>query len=387
MLERSNVIAGQLVDWRRDFHIHPELGFQETRTAACVAEVLGSLGYNVRSGVGRTGVVAERGERHPIVAIRADMDALPIQEANDVPYASQIPGVMHACGHDAHVAIVLGVATLLAEADFPGMVRLLFQPSEEAGDEEGISGAPRMVEDGAMEGVDAVLALHVWPTIPTGEIAIGGGAVSAGVDSFRAIIKGQGGHGAYPHRTIDPVFIGGHVVLALHAIVSRRLRPIDSAVVTVGSIHGGQAPNVIPEQVELTGTIRFLDEEVRQQIRAEIDRTLGMARAMGGDYVLQIEPGGTPMVNDEAVANCIREVAIELLGAEHVLPQEVSMGSEDLGAFLDLAPGAMFRLGCQIAGDERQAHNPHFDIDERCLPIGTAALTEAALRLLRGASA
>jgi amidohydrolase len=387
MLERSREIAERLIAWRRDFHMHPELGFRETRTAGRAVEVLESLGYRVRTGVGRTGVVAERGERHPIVAIRADMDALPIQEANNVPYTSQIPGVMHACGHDAHVAIALGVATLLAEENFPGTVRFLFQPSEEAGDEKGVSGAPRMVEDGAMKGVDAVLALHVWPTIPVGEIAIGEGAVSAGVDSFRAIIKGRGGHGAYPHRTVDPIFIGGHVVLGLHAIVSRRLRPIDSAVVTVGSIHGGQAPNVIPEQVELTGTIRFMDDEVRQQIHAELDRTLGMARAMGGDYVLQIEPGGTPMVNDEAVANFIREVAIELLGAEHVLPQEVSMGSEDLGAFLDLAPGAMFRLGCRIESDERQAHNPRFDIDEGCLPIGTAVLTEAALRLLRGASA
>jgi amidohydrolase len=387
MLERSKEIAEQLVAWRRDFHMHPELGFRETRTAAHVAEVLERLGYRVRTGVGRTGVVAEHSGGYPIVAIRADMDALPIQEANEVFYASQVPGVMHACGHDAHVAIALGVATLLVEEGFPGTVRFLFQPSEEAGDEEGVSGAPRMIEDGAMEGVDAVLALHVWPTIPTGEIAIGGGPVSAGVNAFRAVIKGRGGHGAYPHRTVDPIFIGGHVVLALHAIVSRRLRPIDSAVVTIGSIHGGQAPNVIPEQVELTGTVRFMDEEVRQQICAEIERALGMARAMGGDYVLQIEPGGTPMVNDEAVANCIREVAIELLGVEHVLPQEVSMGSEDLGAFLDLAPGAMFRLGCRIESDERQAHNPRFDIDEGCLPIGTAALTEAALRLLRGESA
>jgi amidohydrolase len=293
---------------------------------------------------------------------------------------------MHACGHDAHTAIALGVATLLKEESFPGTIRFLFQPSEERGDEEGVSGAPRMVEDGAMEGVDAILALHVWPSVPAGIIAIEGGPISAGVDAFRATIIGRGGHGAYPHLTVDPVFVAGHVVLALHGIVSRRLRPIDPAVVTVGSIHGGQAANVIPAQVEITGTMRFMNQEVREQIHAEIERALEMTRVMGGDYTFQLEPGGLPMVNDETVAGCIRQVAVDLLGADSVLPQETSMGSEDYGAFCDLAPGAMFRLGCLIEGDERQGHNACFDIDEACMPVGVAILAETALRLLRDAS-
>jgi amidohydrolase len=386
MLERARGIERQLVAWRRDFHAHPELGFQEARTAARVAEVLGVLGYRVRTGVGRTGVTAERGDGHPIVAIRADMDALPIQEANDAPYASQVPGVMHACGHDAHTAMALGVATLLAEEEFPGTVRFLFQPSEEAGDEEGISGATRMVEAGAMEGVGAVLAQHVRASLPVGDVAVEAGPVSAGVDTFRAAIIGQGGHGAYPHLLVDPIYIAGHVILALNGIVSRRLSPTEPAVVSIGSIHGGQACNVIPERVEISGTIRFMDQKVREQIYAEIERALEVARTLGGDYELQIEPGGLPMVNNVRVADLFRQVAIDLLGSEHVPQQELTMGAEDFEVLSRLAPGAMFVLGCRIEGNERRSHNPWFDIDEGCLSIGTAILAEAALRLLKEGS-
>jgi amidohydrolase len=385
VLERAKEIFDRLVVWRRDFHAHPELGFQETRTAARVAEELQSLGYRVRTGVGRTGVVAESGAGHPLVAIRADMDALPIQEANDVPYASQVPGVMHACGHDAHTAMALGVAMLLAEEEFPGTVCFIFQPSEEVGDEEGISGATRMVEDGAMEGVDAVLAQHVRASLPVGDISVEAGSVSAGVDTFHAAIIGQGGHGAYPHLLVDPIYIAGHAILALNGIVSRRLSPTAPAVVSVGSIHGGSAPNVIPERVEVSGTIRFMDQEVRERIYAEIERALDVARALGGDYELVIEQGGLPMVNDEGIVELFRKVAADLLGSEHVLGQDLTMGAEDFGVFANLAPGAMFELGCCIEGDERKGHSPRFDIDERCLPIGVAVLAEAALRLLRGA--
>ena len=385
MLKRAEAIAEQLVAWRRDIHMHPELGFQEKRTAGRVAEVLESLGYCVRTGVGRTGVVAERGAGHPIVAIRADMDALPIQEENEVPYASQVPGVMHACGHDAHTAIALGVATLLAEEEFPGTVRFLFQPSEEVADAEGKSGAPRMVEDGAMEGVDQVLALHTDPTSAVGEIYLQAGPACAGTDSFYVTVMGKGGHGAAPQDVVDPIYIAGHVVLALHGVVSRRLHPGDAAVVSLGSIHGGHADNVIPERVEITGTIRFLAQDVREQLHTEIERALGVARALGGDDQLSFKAGSLPMVNDAAVVELLREVVTDLLGAEHILPPDKpEMGAEDFGTFSALAPGAMFGLGCRIEGDERHAHNPHFDIDEGSLPIGAALMAEAALRLLRG---
>jgi amidohydrolase len=346
-------------------------------------EVAAALGYRVRTGVGRTGVAAERGEGPPVVAIRADMDALPIQDAKDVPYASEIPNVMHACGHDAHTAILLGVARLLAQEPYPGTLRLLFQPAEEVSDDEGLSGAPRMVQDGAMDGVETVLALHVNAAKPVGDVVLGAGPSSAGVDSFNATIYGRGGHGSAPHKVVDPIYIAGHAILALHGIVSRRLDPALPAVISIGSIHGGQADNVIPERVELSGTIRFTEPETQQQIHAEIEQALGVARALGGDYSLKIEIGCPPMHNDAEVVELLRSVATELLGPEHVLDHELHMGAEDFGSFSEMAPGAMFGLGCLIEGDERRHHDNRFDIDERCLPIGTAILAEAALRLLK----
>jgi amidohydrolase len=384
MLERAQEIQGQLVRWRRDIHMHPELGFQEQRTASLVAEKLQSLGYRVRTGVGRTGVVGERGEGPPIVAIRADMDALPLQEANEVPYASQVPGVMHACGHDAHTAMALGAATLLATETFPGAVRFLFQPAEEVSDDKGLSGAPRMVEDGAMEGVNAVMALHVHGGSPVGEITLEAGPGSAGVDSFWVTISGQGVHGAYPHKGLDPIHMASLVVLALHGIVSRRLNPFDPAVITVGSIHGGRANNIIPDKVQLAGTIRYEHPSVQAQVHGEIERALEVARALGGDYDLKIHTGSPPVINDERIAELIRGVAIDLLGREQVKPREKGMGAEDFAVLSSLAPGAMFRLGCRIDRDERKPHNPNFDLDERCLPIGAAILAESALRYLRG---
>jgi amidohydrolase len=384
VLKRAREIEEQLVAWRREFHMHPELGFQETRTAARVAEVLEGLGYRVRTGVGRTGVVADLGEGKPMIAIRADMDALPLQEENDVPYASQVPGVMHACGHDAHTAIALGVATLLAEESFSGTVRFLFQPAEEVADEEGISGAPRMIEDGAMEGVDMAMALHVGSSVATGKVVVETGLAAAGVDSFFATIVGRGGHGSAPHKVVDPIYIAGHVILALNGIVSRRLDPFERGVVSIGSIHSGTATNIIPERLEMTGTIRFTNEEVQKQIHAEIERAFEVARTLGGDYSLRFEIGYPPMINEEEAADLQRRAAIDLLGEENLDPPEPGMGSEDFGYFSSMACGAMLGLGCRIEGDERRHHSPFFDIDERCLPVGAAVLAEAALRFLRG---
>lgn len=383
MLERANQIFPQLVEWRRAIHRHPELGFQEVRTAQRVVDVLTPLGYRLRTGVGRTGVIAELGSGSPIVAIRADMDALPILEANETEYASQIPGVMHACGHDAHTAMVLGVAHLLAGERFPGTLRLLFQPAEEVGDEEGVSGAPRMVAQGAAEGVDIVLATHVDSSMVVGNISVDAGPSSAGVDTFYAKIIGEGGHGASPHKVVDPIHIAGHVVLALNSIVSRRLHPYTPAVVSIGSIHGGDASNVIPETVELVGTIRFMTTEVQKQIHVEIERCLHIARAMGGDYKLEMEIGYPPMFNHPVAAELIQQVAGDLLGKERLEKPKDEMGAEDFGFFSQVAPGAMFSLGARIEGDERKHHHPRFDIDERCLPIGCAILAEAALRYLR----
>lgn len=384
MLKKSQEMANQLVEWRRDFHRHPEGGFREVRTSQIVAQTLQELGYRVRSGVGRTGVVADLGQGHPLVAVRADMDALPIQEANEVPYASENPGWMHACGHDSHTAMALGVARLLAGEDLQGTVRFLFQPSEEMNDAEGLSGAPRMVEDGAMEGVDRVLALHVDPATPVGQIRVGSGPASGGVDSWFATIYGKGGHGSSPHKTVDPIYLTGHVILAINGVISRRLDPFAPAVLSIGSLQAGKAENVIPDQVELNGTIRYMDPKIQKVVHAELERALEIARTLGGDYRLKIELGTPPMINDAGVVRLMEAAAGDLLGAENVLPPLDGLGAEDFGCFSEIAPGAMFTLGCQIEGDVRFAHNPRFDIDERCLPIGTAILAESVLRIMRG---
>ena len=386
MLDKAKSIEKQIVDWRRDFHMHPELGFTETRTSAKVAEACEKMGYRVRRGVGRTGVVADFGSGSPVIAIRADMDALPILESNQVPYASQNAGVMHACGHDGHTAMALGAASLLAREKFQGTVRFLFQPSEEVGDEEGISGAPRMIEDGAMEGVDFVIAQHVDPAAATGTIGIEAGPSSGGVDSWFGEIIGHGGHGAKPETTVDPFFITAHVIFAMNGIVSRRINPFDPAVVSIGSINGGFTENVIPDRVKLTGTLRYTDVKVQKKIHAEIERAFEIARTLGGEYELKFEIGTPPMINHPKAADLIRAVGVDLLGNENVRPFEKTLGAEDFGCFMEHVPGAMFTLGIRIDSDPRTIHNPHFDINENALPIGTAILAESALRFLRSKS-
>jgi amidohydrolase len=383
MLRQAERIKDQLIHWRRDLHMHPELAFEETRTAARVIDEMQAMNYRVRAHVGRTGVVAELGTGRPIIAIRADMDALPIQEQNDVPYASQVPGVMHACGHDAHVACALGAASLLREQGFTGTVRFLFQPAEEKEDEDDVSGAPRMIQDAAMENVNAIIALHVDSSVAVGDVGLIAGPASAGVDTLYATILGRGGHGSRPESTVDPIYIASHVVLALYGILARRVPANSPAVISVGSIHGGQADNVIPEQVDLSATIRYTQSEIQQLLHREIGRALNVARALGGDFDHRIVIGYPPMVNDPDIVELLNQVASSFLGTDHVCHLEPEMGAEDFGFFSALAPGAMFMLGAKLQDDERQHHNPRFDIDERCLPIGAAILAEAALRLLR----
>jgi amidohydrolase len=277
--------------------------------------------------------------------------------------------------------MALGAAMLLNEIELKGEVRFLFQPSEEDDDEEGKSGAMRMVEEGAMEGVEAILALHVDPEAESGTIEISPGPMAAAVDSFKATIIGQGCHGAYPHRGVDPIFIAGEVILAIHGIVSRRIDPVKQAVISIGSIHGGTADNIIPEGVELTGTIRSFEEEVREELFTELEKAFQVTKALGGDFRLTIEKGYPVMVNEEKMSELIRKVTIDLLGEEKVLPKEPTMGAEDFSYFLAQTPGAMFRLGVK-KGEMRPGHSPHFDLDEEVLPIGTAILAESARRYL-----
>ena len=386
MLKQSYHIQEEIIEWRRDFHMHPELGFRELRTSARVAEELEKLGYRVRRGVARTGVVADLGEDGGrCIAIRADMDALPILEDNDVPYKSQHDGTMHACGHDSHTAMALGAAKLLAQEKFPGKVRFLFQPAEEVGDDQGISGAPRMIEDGVMEGVGMVIALHVDPSARVGDIHITAGPSSGGADSWYGRIIGKGGHGAKPELSVDPFYIAMHVLMALNGILSRRIRPFDPAVVSVGTLNGGFTQNVIPAHLDISGTLRYTDRAVQESIHAEIRRAFELARTLGGDYDLRFEIGPPPMLNDPQVSRLIEDTAVDLLGREHVTPIPKELGAEDFGSFTQLAPGAMFTLGTLIEGDERYLHHPRLDLNESALPIGTAIFSETALRFLRNA--
>ena len=384
-LDKARAMEDQIVAWRRDIHMHTELGFEETRTSRLVADTLREMGLDVEVGVGITGVVAHIGEGRPAVGIRADMDALPIQEENDVPYASQTPGVMHACGHDSHTAMLLGVAKMLSEmSNRPaGEIRLLFQPSEEKWDDEAKSGATRMIEDQALDDLDAVIALHVSSDLTSGVVEVAPGYVLAAVDSFEATIKGEGCHGASPHTGVDPIFIQAQIVNAIQGIRSRRLKPIAPSVVTIGAIHGGSATNIIPPEVKMLGTIRSYSEEIRSQIHEELEKAFSIARAMGGDYELSITRGYPALYNDPDVVEMMREVTTDAIGADNLEVLESRMGAEDFAYMAQKAPGAMFMLGVKMDEVNRPHHSPIFNIDEKALPIGSAILAETACRLLR----
>ena len=387
-LDQAVELQPQLSAWRRKIHQHPEIGFTEERTPAFVSERLSEMGISHERGVGRNGVVGHIGEGTPVIGIRADMDALPIQEANDVSYASQRPGVMHACGHDAHTAILLGVAQILnANSERPaGEVRLLFQPCEEGSvcrDEEGYTGAGRMMQDGALKELDAVIALHVSSDVPVGIIRIDDGPIHASSDTFHGRILGEGCHAAQPHSGVDPIYLLAHVVHAIQAIRARRLEPTAASVISIGSVHGGNAPNVIPDSISLSGTIRSYDEAVRSQIHEELERVFALTRAHGGDYELTITPGNPVGINDARVAGVIRQVARQVVGEEGTTTAGPTMGAEDFSLMTRAVPGAMFRLGAKLDERHRPHHSPIFDINESAFPLGVAILASTAQQLLR----
>ena len=336
MLDKAQALADELVRLRRDIHAHPELGFEEVRTAALVADTLNEIGgFEVKSGVGRTGVTAQIGSGDgPTIGIRADMDALPILEATGTAYSSENPGVMHACGHDAHTAMLLGVAHLLrqslAEEQWQGNVRLLFQPSEEKFDDQGVSGATAMLADAAMADVDHVIALHVKSDRPAGEIRIHDEFSLAAVDSFEAWIFGDGGHGAYPHTGVDPLFILSSVLPALYGIPSRRINPLRESVVSLGRISGGEINNVIPNRVQLLGTIRSYDPEVREQLWREVENALRISEMMGGRYEFKLSKGYPSLYNDPTVNSWLAGVARDLVDPAQVIYTEYGMGQKIL---------------------------------------------------------
>jgi amidohydrolase len=374
----------QLVAWRRDFHMHPELGLEEHRSAGIIAEILRGLGYSVQEGVAETGVVGllENGPG-PVVMSRVDMDALPIQEENDVPYASQNPGRMHACGHDAHMAIGLGVATLMMRHRdaWSGTLKLIFQPGE-----EGLHGADIMVEEGVLENPrpDVALAIHVWNKNPVGSFGATSGPVMAGAESWYATITGKGGHGAMPEQTVDPIVIAALAVNALQTIVSRNVSPLDTAVVTVGALLSGDAFNVIPDSAELRGTIRTYNLETRDMILRRVREIIeGTAQMMGAEATIGLYPLTPPLINDAKVSALVRDVVVDLFGADALKDDVRTMGSEDAAFFLQEIPGCFIFVGSGFTDREAPAHhNAHFDIDERALVNGVAVVVGALRRLM-----
>ncbi len=384
-------LQSQLVTWRRELHAHPELSFEEHLTSAFVANVLDGLGgYQVTRNVAKTGVVAElRSGEGPLIALRADMDALPIEEKNTFAFRSQSEGRMHACGHDGHTSMLLGAAVILkslfAGGKLRGGVRLLFQPAEEAADADGKSGAPYMLEEGALDGVDLALALHVNPAQPYGSLQLWSGAAMASVDTFEGALIGKGSHGGYPHLGVDPLWMLVPVLSALHGIVSRRVSPLETAVVTVGSVNGGSAPNIIPDEVALSGTMRTFDVQTREVLEAEVRRAFSLARELGGDFRLRITRE-SPALRNAPLANRLMQSALRALYPE---AQETwapfGMPGEDFAYIAEKVPAAMAFLGCATPDRvDRGLHTPIFDMDERCLPMGAALMADCARQALSG---
>jgi amidohydrolase len=385
LIERATGFQSELIDLRRDLHRHPELAFKENRTADVAARAVEALGWRVRRGVGRTGVVAEIGSGRPVVALRADMDALPIQESSDVDYRSTVDGVMHACGHDAHVAMLVGAARLLAEAeragDLAGTVRLLFQPSEESSDDEGMSGATRMIRDGAMESVDSVFGLHIGAHLNFGQAYISPGPIMAGSDLFTATVRGRSSHVGRPNEGIDAIVLAAHAILACQMGTARRISPHDEGTLAIGTIRGGFAENVLAESVALRGTIRYYREDVRQILRDALRRGLAVAETLGGRYDLSVKDGYPPVLIDPTTTALATAAVADIIGADAGVPFERMMGAEGLAILAREAPGCFFWLGAGLE-PPREHHHPAFDIDERALPIGAAALAACAIRAL-----
>ncbi len=382
-------LTPRLIEIRRHIHAHPELSGQEYKTAAYVSGVLSSYGYQVHEMIGKTGVVAElKGQSSPddnILAIRADMDALPILEKAEVPYISKSPGIMHACGHDVHTTVGLGTAMVLAELTesgdrlFPSTTRFLFQPAEETA-----QGAKWMVADGVMKDVAAIFALHTFPSIPAGTIGLRQGALTAAADDLEIVITGESGHGARPHEAIDAIWIAAQVITQLQQSISRTINPLHPAVITIGQISGGRAPNVIADQVRLTGTVRSLHADTHALLPSWITRIAEKICALhGATCTVNYTRGCTSVLNDVDLTNLVASCASEALGDDRIqwIP-DASMGAEDFANFTDLVPGTMFRLG--VGFPDRSVNHPlhhsQFEVDESALTTGVITMAYSAYR-------
>ncbi|MGH2536587.1 MAG: M20 metallopeptidase family protein [Candidatus Promineifilaceae bacterium] len=381
----AEALFDDLVRVRRDLHRHPELGFEERRTSALVAETLGRLGYQVQAGIGQTGVIGilEGEASGPTVLLRFDMDALPVAEESETDYVSTNPGVMHACGHDGHVAMGLGVAQILAghQSRLAGRLKLLFQPAE-----EGLGGALAVMADGALEAPrpDVALAMHLWNEIPLGQVRATAGPTMAASSVFTLTVAGRGGHGATPHKSIDPILAAAHIVAALQSIVSRNVDPLDSAVVTVGQMTAGTTFNVIPERAVLKGTVRSYDQELHRLVyRRILEMAQSMAAAFSCAATMETVAIVPAVTNADEPTQAVRRAAGRVVSPANVIAGR-TMGAEDMAYILEEIPGCYFFVGS--ANDARGLnfphHHPRFDFDERALVIGVATMAEAAAEYL-----
>ena len=376
-------VEGEILRLYHHFHAHPELSFQESETARTVADELTPLGYTLRTGVAGDGIVADLpGEAaRPTVAFRADMDALPIQEETGLVHASCVPGVMHACGHDTHTAMLLGAARVFSERRdaLKVNVRLIFQPGEESPPGRGRD----MVAQGAMDGVDEVYAIHVAPALPAGAIGTRAGAIMAAVDDFEITVRGKGGHGARPHETVDPILIAARLIEALHTLPSRRVNPIEPVVISVCKFQAGTAYNIIPDKARMRGTVRTVTEK-QHEAMPELIRQMGegVCRASDGEFEMDSRVGYPVTVNDPGAVTRLAGVAAELFGPEPGLVETpLEMGAEDFSYFLQRAPGVFIRLGVRNEAVDavHPNHSPRFRVDESVLWKGTALLVGLAL--------
>ncbi len=386
LFARACAIKEKVRSWRRRMHENPELGLETENTAAFIEKTLAEIGVKNARRCGKTGVVAlvEGSAPGDCIGLRADIDALPVHERNDLPYRSRVQGAMHACGHDVHAACLLGAAQLLYELrdSFKGSVKLIFQPGE-----EGFRGAAVMIEDGALEkpAMKSIYSVHTWPELPAGTVGLRKGPVMASAQPFRITVKGKQGHAAHPHRCVDAVLITGQIICALQSVMAREVAPLETGVLSIGSVHGGTKNNILPEEVRLEGTIRAFSTQVNQQIIDAARRIAeGTAATLRGSAVFETLPGLLPVFNEDDVYAKMREAFEQTLGPERLVDLPLpSMGSEDFSLFLEQVPGGHFRVG--VGGKEgpnHPLHSPDFTVDEACLPYGAAGLAALALKEL-----
>jgi len=381
LARESANLSQHLSEIRREFHRHPELSFKEVKTAEKIARYLEALGYQVESGVGGTGVIGllNGNSDGPTAAIRADMDALPVSEETGAAYASEIPGAMHACGHDVHMACALGASRLIAEhrSELKGKVKVVFQPAEEVG-----AGAKALIESGVLENphVDMMFGLHNHPEVPVGKVAVKEGPLMAAVDTIKVTVSGRGGHGALPHRNVDPIVASAAIITNLQTVVSRNVDPQEPAVVTIGTIHGGTANNIIPDKVEMTGTVRTFNPAVRAKMEEWLRRIVeSTAAALGAKGELCYRYEIPPVLNNAEATAILRKAVVSIVGREGIVTPVPSMGGEDFAVFQEKVPGCFFWLGVGNLekGIVHPWHSPHFDVDESALPIGAGVLAQS----------